>query len=136
MSAKSDFLENAVLNYLFNGAAMPTLASGLYIALCTTATSDAALGTEVSTSGTAYARLNIARNTTNFPTATTGTISNGTLLQFAVATASWGTITHWAIMDASTGGNILYHAALSSSVAISTNDRFELPIGNLTATEA
>ena len=136
MSAESDFLANAVLNYLFNGAAMPTLASGLYIALCTTATSDAALGTEVSTSGTAYARLNIARNTTNFPTATTGTISNGTLLQFAVATASWGTITHWAIMDASTGGNILYHAALSSSVAISTNDRFELPIGNLTATEA
>lgn len=136
MSAKSDFLENAILNYIFNGAAMPTLASGLYLALYTTATDDAGGGTEVT--GGSYARVNLARNTTNFPTAsgTAGSISNGALISFPQATAAWGTITHFAIHDASSGGNRLYHGALTSSVAIASGDIFNIAASALAITEA
>lgn len=136
MSAKSDYLENALLNYIFNAAAMPTLTNGLFLALFTTATDDAAGGTEVT--GGSYARVNLARNTTNFPTAsgTAGSISNGGLISFPQATAAWGTITHFAIHDAASGGNRLYHGALTSSVAIATSDIFNIAIGALVVTEA
>lgn len=105
----------------------------LYLSLHTASVGDTGGGAEVS--GGAYARLAVTKNTTNFPTTSTGTISNGTLLQWAVATANWGTVTSIGVWDASTAGNLLYWGDLTASQAINTNNRFEVPIGNLTISE-
>jgi hypothetical protein len=134
-SGKANFYENAILNHTFNAAAMPTIPAAVYVSLHTAAVADDGSGAEVSTSGTAYARLAVTRNTTNFPTTSTGTISNGTLLQWAVATANWGTVTSVGIWDASTSGNLLYWGDLTASQAINTNNRFEIPIGDLDVSE-
>jgi len=136
-SGFSDYLENALLNNHFNAGTL-TIPASIHLSLHTATVTDAGTGAEVSTTGTAYARLAVVRNTTNFPTATgtTGVISNGTLLQWAVATASWGTLTAFGIWDATTAGNLLYWGDLTATKVIDNGDRFEFPIGNLTITLA
>jgi hypothetical protein len=123
-----DYNENAILNWQFNAASAPTIAASLDISLHTASVGDTGGGAEVSSSGTAYARLSVTRNTTNFPTTSTGTISNGTLLQWAVATANWGTVTSVGIWS---GANLLWWGDLTASQAVNTNNRFEIPINDL-----
>jgi hypothetical protein len=133
MAGKSDFLENAVLNKVFNATAFPATAT-VYLALFTAAPSDAGGGTEVS--GNAYARAAVTANTTNFPTASTGSISNGTAITFPQATPSgWGVVTHFGIFDASTAGNLLYWGSLASSKTVDPLDTLSFAIGALVVTE-
>ena len=46
-------------------------------------------------------------------------MSNAVALEFGEATGSWGTITHFAIYDALTDGNMLGYGSLTSSRAVS-----------------
>jgi len=72
-------------------------------------------GAEVS--GGAYVRVAV---TMGVPA---GQISkNSGNITFASATANWGTITHWAIYDASTAGNQLYQGVLDAPVTINSGD--------------
>lgn len=128
MSAFSDYLENKVLDHVFSGNAYT--APTLYVALFTTATTDAGGGTEVSTTGTAYARQTFTMTTTG------DTSTTAAAIEFPTATASWGTITHMAIYDAATAGNMLAHGALTASKAISTDDVFRFDAGEIDITLA
>lgn len=133
MAGKSDFLENAVLNKVFNATAFPATAT-VYIALYTAAPTDAGGGTEVS--GNAYARVAVVANSTNWLTATTGTTNNLIAITFPQATPSgWGVVTHFGIFDASTSGNLLYWAALTASKTIDPLDTVSFAIGALVVTE-
>lgn len=127
MSSLSDYLENKLALHVFcaTGYTSPTT---VYAALCTSATSDSALGTEAS--GGSYARTSIAF------TASGPVASNSANCEFPEATGSWGTITHAALMDASTSGNILVHGALTASKAISSGDIFRFSSGQVTITFA
>lgn len=113
----------------------------LYLALSTSSFSTSATGSvmnEVSFSGTAYARVAIVANLTNFPAASgsnPATKSNGTVFTFPTATASWGTILSAYLCDASTGGSILYGADLTASKVIQTGDTATYAVGALTITE-
>ena len=62
------------------------------------------------------------------------TASNNAAIEFATATGSWGTITHIAVFDASTSGNMVCYAALSASKTIETGDVFRVPAGDLDVT--
>jgi len=130
MSAASDYLENKVLDH-FLGTASTTAPTNVYIALFTADPTDANSGTEVSTSGTAY-----ARQTATFSAASSGSTSNSANIEFSQATANYGTVTHFGIYDASTAGNLLFHGALTSSKTIETGDVFKIATGNLTITVA
>ena len=130
MSAASDYLENKVLDH-FLGTASTTAPTNVYIALFTAEPTDANSGTEVSTSGTAY-----ARQTATFSAASSGSTSNSANIEFSQATANYGTVTHFGIYDASTAGNLLFHGALTSSKTIETGDVFKIATGNLTITVA
>ena len=125
----SDTFETRVLTWVFtaNAATRPT---AWYLALFTTDPTDTGSGTEVSTSGTAY-----ARQSASF-TVSGDTASNSAAIEFATATASYGTVTHVGIFDASTGGNLIAHAALTTSKAIDTGDVFRVPAGDLDITLA
>lgn len=125
----SDTFETRVLTWVFtNGTA--TRPTAWYLALFTTDPADDASGTEVSTSGTAY-----ARQAATF-TVSGDTASNSAAIEFPTATASYGTVTHVGVFDASTSGNLIAHAALTTSKAIDTGDVFRIPTNDLDITLA
>lgn len=138
--SKSDYLEKAILDYLLGGVALAS-AGTVYIALSTAAYSDAATGasmTEVSATSTAYARVAVTNNTTNWPAAT-GTSpaskANGAAFTFPTATGSWGTVTSFYIVDAASAGNILYGGDLTTSKAIASGDTATFAASSITITE-
>lgn len=131
MSAFSSYLENKTLDHILGGGDYSRPAT-VYLALFTAAPTESGGGTEVS--GGSYARLAITNNSTNFPAASGGSKSNGTAITLGPASAGWGTVSHWAIFDASTGGNMLYFGACGSAKAIDTSDSFTIAASQLTIT--
>ena len=124
MAGFSDYLEKKLLDHVFGGATY-TPPETLYFGLAKAAITDSTTGTTVTEpSGGSYARVAVTNNTTNFPAAsgTTATKKNATVINFPEATASWGTVTHFFIADAATGGNILAYAALDASKTIDAGD--------------
>lgn len=119
--------ENKVLTWTFTADAV-TRPTAWYLALFTTDPGEGATGTEVSSTGTAYARQTVAF------TVTGNTATNSAAVEFPTATASYGTVTHVAVFDASTAGNMIAYAALSSSKSIDTGDVLRVPAGDLDVT--
>lgn len=128
-TAMSDYLENEVLDHLLSAATF-TAAGTLYYALFTAAPTDAGGGTEVA--GGSYARVAMTNNATNFPAASGGQKSNGVLVTFPTASADWGTVTHMALIDNSTGGNYYFYGALTASRLVKSGDIFRFAVGNVT----
>ena len=123
----SNYLETELLDHVFanNAYTSPTT---VYVGLFTSSPTDANSGTEVSTSGTAYARQS-GSFTVSGNTATTSAA-----IEWPTATASWGTITHIGIYDASSAGNLLAWAALTASKTIASGDVFRIPAGDIDIT--
>jgi len=133
MAAMTDYIEQRVLDYaLRNNTLTWSSPATVYVALFTTATADAGTGTEVS--GGAYARQSIAFNT--MASVTDGQTENTSEISFPEATASWGTITHVAIYDALTVGNMYFHGILDASKAIDSGDTFKIAASDLDITLA
>lgn len=132
MTAASNYLENKVLDHVLKNTAY-TQPSNLYLGLFTNTSGNAAanleagtLTDEVSLSGTAYARMTVA-----FSAASGGTSATSATVTFATATAAWGTITHVAILDNATSGNVLFWGAVTTAKAIDSGDTFQITSGNL-----
>ena len=130
MSSFSDYTENLVLTLLLtNGSA--TRPTAWYVGLFTAAPSDTGGGTEVT--GNAYAR--VATGTIGVSGTSPTTATNSAAIEFAAASGgNWGTVTHAAIFDASTSGNMLAWAALTTSRTINDGDVFRIPASSLTIT--
>jgi len=131
MSSFTDYTENLALTYLFTtgSATRPT---AWYVGLFTAAPSDAGGGTEVS--GNGYARK-VTGTISGSGTATTFT--NAAAIEFAAASGgNWGTIGWAAIFDASTSGNMLAWAPLTTAKAINDGDIFRIPASSLSITLA
>ena len=123
----SNTYETHVLNYVFTTTSV-TRPTAWYLALFTSNPAEDASGTEVSTSGTAY-----ARQSATF-TVSGNTASNSGAIEFPTATASYGTVTHVGVYTASSGGDLIAYASLSTSKAIDTGDVFRVPDGDLDVT--
>ena len=121
----SSYVDNKLIDHLL-GSATYTKPSALYVALFVG--NPASGGTEVTTSGSAYARQSAAF------TISTNSASNTAAIEYATATASWGTIDYIAIYDASTAGNQLVSAALSAAKTIASGDVLRIPASNLSVT--
>lgn len=123
----SNIYETNVLTWLLTGDAV-TRPTSFYVALFTSNPDEDASGTEVSTTGTAYARQSVTFSVSG------NTATNTAAIEFATATASYGTVTHVGVYDASTAGNLIAYAALSTSKAIDTGDVLRLPANDLDVT--
>lgn len=123
----SNHLETEILDHVFGGNAY-TAPGTLYLALHTANPDEDGSGTEVSTSGTAYARETVAF------TVSGNTATTSAAVEYATATANFGTVSHVGVWDASTAGNLLAYAALTSSKTIETGDVFRVPAGDLDIT--
>lgn len=121
----SNTYETNVLTWAFTANAV-TRPTSWYIALFTAAPGETGGGTEVS--GGSYAR------TAATFTVSGNTASNSANIEFPAATASWGTVTHAAIFDASSGGNQIAYAALTVSKTVDSGDILRFPAGDIDVT--
>ena len=128
MAEFSNFLENALINATLRATTYTSPAT-VYVSLYTSDPTDADTGTEVS--GGSY-----ARTSATFDAPSNGVTQNSADITFPTATASWGTVSHIGVHDASTAGNLLFHTALDTSKTIDSGDIFKIETGNLTVTLA
>lgn len=124
MSFSND-LETRVLQWALT-AGSPTRPTAWYIGLFTAAPGEAGGGTEVS--GGSYARASATF------TVSGNAATNSGAIEFPTATASWGSITHAAIFDASSAGNMLAYATLNAAKTIDTGDVLRFPAGDIDVT--
>jgi hypothetical protein len=124
----SNYLENALINATLRNTTYTSPAT-VYAGLFTSDPTDAGSGTEVS--GGSYARKAIT-----FGAPSNGASVNSAAVEFDQATGNWGTITHFAIFDALTTGNMLYHGALTASKTIETGDVFKFATSSVSVTLA
>lgn len=101
---------NVIAGNVYHTKTSPALPTTYYLALSTT--NPATAVTEPSGGG--YARIQL----TGMSAPTNGVVTNSAELRSPRSTAAWGTITHYAIYDAATGGNLLMHDALTKSRTI------------------
>jgi hypothetical protein len=121
----SDYLENKILEHALGKTpyAMPTLYAALYTATPTEA------GGVNELAGAGYARIQAT-----FGSATNGSISNAQNITFPQATANWGNVVAVGLVDAVTGGNLLWYGNLDVAKLISSGDQFVIPTGSLVVT--
>lgn len=127
MSSKSAYLEQALLNHVLRNTTY-TSPTTVYVALFTSNPDEDASGTEVS--GGSYARESVAFDAPVDQSPGYRCV-NSALISFTTPTGSWGTVTHWAIFDAVSSGNMLYYGAFDTSRSIAASDDVEIAAGTL-----
>jgi hypothetical protein len=126
MGSFSNYWENKILDHIFGKGnyTPPTI----YVGLSTADPTDDASGL-VEPVGNGYTR--VTTSASDWTAASSGSISNTDELIFAEATGSWSTVTHFALFDASTAGNMLCYGALSQARAIVSGDKARFAAGDL-----
>jgi len=126
MGSFSDYWENEILDHIFGkGSYTPPT---IYVGLSTADPLDSGSGL-AEPSGNGYAR--VATSGASWTTASGGSLSNAGDISFPQAAGSWGTITHFALFDAASAGNMLAHGALSQSKTITSGDTAKFATGDL-----
>ena len=120
--AFTNYLENKVLDYVFSGGSFSQPGTK-YRALYTVAPTDSSAGTEVTGGG--YVRQTVALTTSGSDTTNSGAV------EYATATAGYGTVVAVAVLDANSGGNMLAYASLTANKTIGVGDVFRVPAGDL-----
>lgn len=115
----SNYLANKLLDHTFKVASF-TQPTNVYLAACTSAPSDSSTGSTITeASGGSYART--ANNT--WDAASGGATSNTNDVSFPTATADWSAaVSHVALVDASSAGNMLIYGALTASKTVLNGD--------------
>lgn len=155
MSAFSDFLENKLVDFLLRAQALGITGasagagsgpSSVYVCLHSGDPTDAAAANEIT--GNGYARVQVTSSlanwagtqgagTTTASTGTGGATSNNNVVTFPNPTPSgWGSITHAALRDAVTGGNLLFHGPLQVPKTVNAGDPPTFPAGTIVLTLA
>lgn len=130
MGSLTNYAEVAFLKHICLEAAYSP-ATTIYLALCTADPTDAATGAsmnECANTGS-YARTAIT-----FAAAASRSVAQNADVDFPQATGSWGTVSHWAIVDTNTygSGNVLAHGAFASSKAVGSGDTPSVASGEVT----
>ena len=134
--------ENTWIDFELRAQAYSPPATG-YIALFTTCPTDSTAGTEVT--GGSYARVAVTASLANWAgtqsagsttasSGTSGTTSNNNVITFPAATADWGTVNCFGYMTASSGGTLIFYAALTASRNITNGSTASFAAAALTFT--
>ena len=137
MPGKSNFLETLVLRHVFIGAtAAPS--SG-WVALHNGTVVDAASGTEISTVGTNYGRMQYAQGSANWTSlaapssAPNSTMTNKAAVNFSSATASY-TVNAVGYWNSSAAGELLYMSSVVPKI-IEVGDIPMITVGDFKISE-
>lgn len=133
----SDYLEDAILNHILSATGYASPNATLHLALFVADPTDANItANEVETTvlDTAYARQPIS-----FAAASGGTSASSNAQTFAAVIYGSGAadynVTHFAIYDALTVGNLLYHNALSAPINRQASKALLFDTGNISVTQ-
>ncbi len=123
----SDHLENELYDHVLRNLSFTPPAT-VYVALFDVDPGDDGTGgTELSGGG--YARQAVA-----FSAPTNGQGSNTGQIVFPTAVGDWGGVSGWALFDAVSAGNMLFHGALEISKFISDGQDAKFEAGDLEIT--
>ena len=126
MAHLSDWFEQETLDWQWTTSSV-TRPTGWYVALHTSAPSDASGATgELSGSGYSRQAATLSRSAS--------TVTNASDITFGPATGSWGSVTHFSIWSASSGGNFLAWNSLSSARSVGSGDSAKFSASALTIT--
>lgn len=131
MGSFSDYAENKILEHAVGKTAwsIPTT----YLALLTAEPDDADTGSTITEpAGGNYARIAMAGK---WATASGGSISNASIVTSATATGDWGTITHVALCDAATTGNVIAWGAVGTAQEVLSGGSASFAIGTIILTQ-
>jgi hypothetical protein len=142
MSASNSF-ETAVLTLYFNnsnhanvgdatGVRGSSTAGSFYISLHTADPGEAGTAVTSEATYTNYARVAVARSSAGF-TISGNSVSNAALVTFPACGASGNTITHFGIVETSSGAGAL-HFSGTASLSVSSGITPQFAIGALTTT--
>lgn len=132
MGRLSDVVMNDLLDAYFGNQATD-IPANYYVGLSTTLPTNVG-GNVTEPSSGAYARVQVANNTTNWNNATTRATSNKTLIEFPSATTSWGVITHfviWRSASGTTAADFVAWGELDTPITVSTGGTPDFPAGAL-----
>ena len=139
MAILSDNLELALIKHLFKKAEF-SIPAGMWLGLHTGDPLDGNTGSN-EISGNGYARVQVVDNDHNassssssgmfskFGFDTNDNITNSSAIDFAEASGSWGTVSHWSLWSHATetgDSYFLMSGALSSGVAVGSGDQFRI----------
>lgn len=128
MASASNYLENKLLDHIFNDSAYS--APTPYLALCTVVPDDTSTGSTITEANyTGYARKAIAGS--DMSAATSGSKTNSAAITFDACTAGSSTVVGWAVCDAATTGNVLVWGTCTSTTIDSTHTPATIAIGAL-----
>lgn len=132
MPAFSATLANEILDHTL-GTGAYTMPTDVYLALFTTNPTAADTGTEVALLNgldpTGYGREVIT-----FNAAASQEADNDGDVEFGPALFAWGTVTHVALYDAATAGNMLYFGELTTPKTVGVGDSLKLADLGMTIT--
>lgn len=123
MATMSTYFANQVINHMLRNQAFTPPAT-IYVSLHTADPGDSGAN-EVSGGG-------YARQAVTLAAAANKATSNTTVIEFTNMPAV--TITHCAIWDAQTGGNVLMYGALTQSKTVNAGDTVRFNVGDLDIT--
>jgi len=129
MAELSTYMEDRIVNFMRNVAI--TGEAAVYVGLWT-----ADDGLEANTQTSEVSGGDYARELAGLSVSSDGTSSNEADITFTTATGDWGTITHVALLDAITAGNVIMHSALDASKTVNSGDTFKINTGDLDVTIA
>lgn len=110
-----------------------TTAGSFYVALFTADPTETGATANEATY-TSYARVAVARSASGW-TVSGNQVTNAGLISFPTSGGTNNTITHFAIMTASSGGDMIGSGSITSSLLITSGDTPKFEIGDLTITE-
>lgn len=126
--AKTRYLRQKVLNHNLRNTTY-TSPSEVYLGLFSA--DPTIFGTQTSElAGNSYARVAIKAKLGD-AILETGQISNVLDISFAAATGDWVAVTHMAILDALTSGNMLYFGAGIAFAPVISGDTFRVLVGQI-----
>lgn len=136
MSGKSNYLEGLILNWAYNGQAMPSAPASVYVGLFNGDPGDDGLGgTEVTTTIRAAGRV-----AASFGSVVSGpgadAVANDALVDFGSAEGA-ATFSHFGTFDAASAGNMLHYGPIAdgSDIVVGAGTAVRFPVGDLDITE-
>ena len=125
----TNYFRNCVMGNVFGSQTTPALPTAYWLGMSSTApTVDGTNITEPS--GGAYARVQLG----SLSAPSDGTVTNSTEVEYAETTSDWGTMTHFVVFDAATGGHALVYDELTKPRVVQSENQVRFKAGALSIT--
>lgn len=111
-----------------------TIPTDFYVALCTAQPGtgwDGSVLASVEPVDTAYSRKALLSGTSGWTLSPNGYVINAVSIDFGVPTVDWGVITHYALLDAATNGNLLLFGEYALPIHADTSFDVQIPQGGI-----